>query len=560
MSEDEDLFAALAGAMRFTAGLPIEFVKSMNALYVPDTVPNLVLLFDAMEEGDFYTIRNEIRFKRKLLNPIAAFCYEPLKIFNTKNDDHHYFFHVPFEMEVVIDNLNQLSPISSQQKLYEYFPAWLKDDDHTIQNWLLASGKSSEAIKLITGLVNIVNPSVSVRKKAKGIINALSDSAWRKNAYEITADICDLLNDLYGGSEMKDNILVVDDEITEGEPLWSFFKELSSELDYDAVFVQNPDDIDNNITQRTKFAFLDVEFKGHHPNTVNELREKIKPIPYIILSKHSQNPIERLDPQIQESVKALSKLLSDLKKKRKIEEVDLADPKYTIDTIGKIEKDDLIEDIEGDIDLPICQQETKVKDALITLKKAIKKSYPSDIYPEIKRCLAYIEKKEIGKKKALVKELISSATKSPNDSYEVKITDAKNRIITVIEKASHEPLCDVSLDHNKWAFFYKCYSAYPNAAAFKEELEALKEKKKKAKFYDSKYQIENTIKEKSGGRIISIFERIGKGLFKLSISPHNADHAKVTSEKQIDVVTRAEFDELKNMVHKMLSILEKDRK
>lgn len=550
ISENEELYKSLKRAFKFLEGIDVTRMTPTDILsFIED---DSILLFEGLREDNFYSFRNDIRFRRRLLNPLAAFCYEPLKNFDKKNDNHHYYFYVPFDLKDVTKTVKNLLPISSSQKLLEYFPVWLKDDDHTIQNWLLTSGKPMEVINFIKDLLEVFNPPESIKDKGKSILNLLKEESWQKNAFNITKSLCDFLNDLYKEElNMKGNILVVDDEITEKSLLWNFFKELAAELGYEVIFIQKPEEVGNKITRDTKFAFLDVEFKKYKPDTVNKLREKIKPIPYIIFSKYPQKPLQRLDITIQKSVEQLLKALKPFKNTSI-----LADIKYTTDYIGRLEKKELLEEIEEDIGK--YKKETEIIKLLNFLKEAIKSKYPVDLYPEIKRCVAYVEKKDLEREKSFIKQLIESAVKSSNEGYGLDIT-MQNKIIKVIDQKSKMEICDVSLNQNEWVFFNKCYVVYPNAADFKNELNSLP-KEKKTKFYDIKYQIEKNIKEKSKGRVISIFERVGKGLFKLSIKPHKHEITTATPyTKEIEFVTRKEFNELKEKVEKILSILKKQQ-
>ena len=455
------------------------------------------------------------------------------------------------------DVMKILTFVESKGTSKEEIEAFLVHDQHIIQNKLQLRGDSKYVIKFIEGALLTFQLSPLVQEQANTILCSLNKSSWKKDASNITDKTCDFLNTLYREVAMKEHLMVIDDQVDKNSPLTkNFFNPISSRLGYGLVFVKKPQDVENKINQYTKFVFLDVEFKNYSPNTVNELREKIKPIPYIIFSNHPQKPMERLDTKIRESVGQLLSLLREFKKKKKIEDGDLTDLKYTIDNVGRLEKEDIIDDIEDDLKiLPVCKNE-KINKTLSSLLKDIKDHYPDDIYPDIKRCVAYIEKKDLERNAPYIEKLIQSTLKSSSDDYCIRV-NSKNRVITITEGNKPKEICDVSLNKNEWAFFNKCFEAYPNAADFKTELEELP-KAKKAKFYDIKYQIEKNIKEKSKGCITGIFERVGKGLFKLSIQPETG--AIIPVEVGNDHVTRGEFNALQNDVNEILSILKSQTK
>ena len=262
---------------------------------------------------------------------------------------------------------------------------------------------------------------------------------------------------------------------------------------------------------------------------------------------------------IQDNTKRLLRLISNYKNRELSSQV-CDDFMKTLTDIGKYDKEQIIEDLndlvekyesDGRIDKLLGP-------ALISLLNNIKEYYPVDILPEIKRCVAYIEKKDLAKKKTFIIELIKSATNDSSKKYNLYIADSKNRIVKIVGLKEEQDSFDVALDEKEWDFFIKCYNAYPDAADFKADLNLIKDKGKKAKFYDRKYQIEKKIKGRSGGKIINVFERIGKGLFKILIGPGKVLPSGTGSiDYQSNFVRREEFDELSGKVDKIISMLEK---
>ncbi len=515
ITDNDDLYRSFARAFKSFNTALFEIAKTED---IPMREQNTIILFEKHYESEFISLRNSIRLMHKLLNPIAVFCYEPFKDGIIQNDDHHTFFSVPFELSDFVARIESLKPIPSHSDLVKFYPKWLKEDRHTIQNWILASERNNDVIAIIQQLKTAVNPSNDVKDIGARLIGSLRDSAWRDNAFKIAEDVRHYLNELYLVEEADmDHILIVDDEINETGPLGKIISQLAKDLEYTARF-KNPleDAIEPN--SYTKFAFLDVKLDKGKTGQSRIIAEELRRngVPFAVLSAYDSKEVN--DPtsikmtsfknKIDEIVKYLKVRQKELKPSSKItsEIVTKANADITsaINLLtdymsGVITKSEAIDKIP----LKLRQGDQTLMQMLNNTELPESGPYPAKFYGSLR----WLKKENLNnpKEQTRIKQMIAASNRKGEEWCKLQYNDI-NKGIFLFDNHKIGHISFTSKDQ-LWQMLKKCIDSHPDAC----DLSSFD------RLYDSIDKIHDMVQLNTDWRLLELLTRKGPGSYKLNV-------------------------------------------